>query len=601
TAITFTNRAADEMRERLQAMPGIETGPCFIGTFHAFCLKLLRKLDSSLTVVSEEQRDRNIQRMFPAEPPGRLQEIRQGIVSSYRHQGNVAGSGNCGPEKDPGVEAYLQELRLKHGIDLDGVIPRAVSLLRADNEFLEQTRAGTRHLFIDEFQDLNADQYELVRLLGQSCSVFAIGDPDQAIYGFRGSSPEFFHRFISEFGAETVSLARNYRSAANILKAAGAVIANNHHPGTGFSANLVAEQSEPGAIELYRTVSARAEAEFVVQRIEELMGGISHFSIDSGRGGQENSGVGKSFRDFAVLYRLSQQAEALREALERRGIPFQVVNIRPFFMRRDIKPLYYWMQAATGSPPDGVATGVYLGILAAFPGIGSHTLAVLENRLPLGACPDFFTRAAAVKLPQAVLTRIRDVEEQLQVFREAAADEGIASPAGAVMDYLRLNRQSDAALRFLGLAGSFGNDLQGFAAHLRKNETATVYDEKAEAVSLMTLHGAKGLEFPVVFITGMEEGFFPGDSGKQPAGNVGATHDDARTIEEERRLFYVGMTRAQNVLVLTSAATRKIFGSYSNRPVSPFIAEIPASLYRQREQAASRKRKKSGQQMKLFS
>lgn len=600
TAITFTNRAADEMRERLQAIPGINTDSCFIGTFHAFCLKLLRQLDSSLTVVSEEQQARNIKKMFPSELPGRLYEIRQGITSSYHHPEPSPGSGDDSSKTDPCVHAYLQELRLKHGIDLDGVIPRTVSLLMADSEFLEQTRSGTRHLFIDEFQDLNENQYELVRLLGQSCAVFAIGDPDQAIYGFRGSSPQFFHRFISEFGAETVSLSRNYRSASNILMAAGAVIANNHPLETGYSAKIIAEHSESGAIELYRAVSARAEAEFVVQRIEELMGGISHFSIDSGRGGKESSDVGRSFKDFAVLYRMSQQAETLREALERRGIPFQVVNVTPFFMHRDIKPLYYWIQAAAGLPTEGVAARIYLGILGAFPGIGSHTLSVLENRLPLGACPDFFNRAAEVKLPQAVLAKIRDVEEQLESFREAAATKGIAQPAGTVMDYLRLNRHSDAASRFLKLAGSFGTDLQGFATHLRKNETATVYDEKAEAVSLITLHGAKGLEFPVVFITGMEEGLFPGDLKKTSPGNDRATHSDALAIEEERRLFYVGMTRARNVLVLTSAGTRKIFGSYRSRAISPFIAEIPASLYRQLEQAASRKRKKEVKQMKLF-
>ena len=178
-----------------------------------------------------------------------------------------------------------------------------------------------------------------MRILAQKSSVFAIGDPDQAIYGFRGSSPEFFHLFINEFNAETISLVRNYRSATRILEAAAAVIAHNHGTETKHSAKLIPEHAEPGAFEIYQAVSPQAEAEFIVQRIEELMGGISHFSINSGRGSKDEYTAARSFKDFAILYRLSQQAENLRQALERRGIPFQIVNVRPFFMHRDIRPL----------------------------------------------------------------------------------------------------------------------------------------------------------------------------------------------------------------------------------------------------------------------
>ncbi len=469
-----------------------------------------------------------------------------------------------------------------------------VARLATDASFLKSTAQAAEYLFVDEFQDLNRCQYELVRILARTSSVFAIGDPDQAIYGFRGSSPEFFRRFIAESGAETLYLVRNYRSARNILAAAAAVIANNHVPAAEPWAELIPENSEPGGIELHQAASPQAEAEYIVQRIEELMGGISHFSIDSGRGGESESAGAAGFRDFAILYRLTQQAESLREALERRGIPFQMVNVRPFFMHMDIRPLYYWIRAAADAEPGGVETGVYLQLLRTFPGIGEHTLALLENRLPLGGCPDFFTMTAVINLPKAARERIEEVQQQLAVFRKETSVQGISGSAGGIMEFLRINAKTADANRFLELAGLFGTDLQGFAAYLRKNETATVYDARAEAVALMTMHAAKGLEFPFVFITGMEEGVFPCEL------DLGGKDDGPASVQEERRLFYVGMTRAEKRLILTSAATRQIFGSFSNRPVSPFVAEIPPALCEQRETRKLKKKKTAAKQMKLF-
>jgi superfamily I DNA/RNA helicase len=587
------------MSERLASLPGLDTNKLFVGTFHAFCLQLLRENDKELTVVADHQRDKIIKRLFHALPPEDFREILQDVESHYQHIATGAGE-NVAREITPRASAYLRELDKRHGIDLSGVIPQVVFRLKNDRDLPHKTQAAIKYLFIDEFQDLNRAQFELVRLLAPKCSVFAIGDPDQAIYGFRGSNPEFFHRFISEFGAETISLTRNYRSAEKILKAAAAVIANNHSSETKHSSSLMPVNTEPGSIELYQAVSPQAEAEFIVQRIEELMGGISHFSIDSGRGSPGNSEDVRSFMDFAILYRLSQQAEYLREALERRGIPFQIVNARPFFMHRDIRPLYYWIRTAAESGQNDVETEVYLQLLRSFPGVGENTLALLENQLPLGECPDFFIRATEMKMPKAVRNRIKDVQQNLLTFRNEVAQRGLSGPATTIMQYLRVNCKTADAKRFLELAGSFGSDLQEFGAYLKKNESATVYDEKAEAVSLMTLHGAKGLEFPVVFITGMEEGIFPCRLLQ------GEKEDDKNyftaptSVHEERRLFYVGMTRAQHTLILTSAATRPIFGSYQNRPVSQFIAEIPALLYEQIAQKKPRKKKTASKQMKLF-
>lgn len=598
TAITFTNRAADEMRRRLGSVPGIDVSTLFIGTFHAYCLQLLREDDESLTVIAEDQRQKIITRLFHTLAPPAHQEITQGIESYYRHITTgeeymvEAGVG-------PRVDAYLEELDNRHGIDLSGVIAQLVCRLKTDNIFLRKTCAAVNYLFIDEFQDLNRSQFELVRLLANESSVFAIGDPDQAIYGFRGSSPEFFHLFIEEFKAQTLSLVKNYRSATKILEAAAAVITANHGPEAKHFAKLIPAHSDPGAIILQQTVSPQAEAEFIVHRIEELMGGISHFSIDSGRGGEKIDGGGRSFKDFAILYRLSQQAAPLREALERRGIPFQIVNVRPFFMHSTIRPLYYWVRAAAQSPGEEVATGIYLQMLRTFPGVGENSLALLENKLPLGECPDFFVQAAAMNLPRAVLDKVKDVQQKMEVFKIEVAAQGLSGPLFSMMDYLRINAKKEDAQRFIEFAGSFGKDLRGFAAYLKKNESATVYDEKAEAVALLTVHGAKGLEFPIVFITGMEEGIFPCELPRNKR-EVEATLAHPTSRQEERRLFYVGMTRAQDVLILTSAAARPIFGSFRNRPLSSFVRDIPASLCEQVVGRKTKKKKTAVKQMKLF-
>ncbi|MBW2484393.1 MAG: UvrD-helicase domain-containing protein, partial [Deltaproteobacteria bacterium] len=358
TAITFTNRAAEEMRERLSSLTGVGLEELFIGTFHAFCLQLLRQQDKELVVVGEEQRDKILKRLFHSLSSEELQLIKQEIVSYYDNI-SIKKEENIDQEIQPRVQAYLKELDKRNGIDLSGLIPQVVFRLNNNRDFFLETTAGLKYLFIDEFQDLNRNQYELVRLLAQKSSVFAIGDPDQAIYGFRGSSPEYFHLFIHEFGAATIFLIRNYRSARKILEAAASVIGKNHDPETEYATKLITDiQDESGTIELSKAASPQAEAEFIVQRIEELMGGISHFSINSGRSEESGKEGERSFKDFAVLYRLSQQAESIREALERRGIPCQVINVRPFFMHNEIKPLYYWIRAAAVSGQDNIETEV---------------------------------------------------------------------------------------------------------------------------------------------------------------------------------------------------------------------------------------------------
>jgi uncharacterized protein (TIGR00375 family) len=596
TAITFTNRAAEEMKERLAGIEGLDGGNLFIGTFHSFCLDLLRSDGQDLTVIDEVGRNKIISQLLPKLSSTDFDDIHNRIELYYQAQASDLCQ-DTEQEIDGPVNIYIQELKERHGIDLSGIISQVIHKLRTEDNFLRKVNSSSKYLFIDEFQDLNRAQFELVRILAANNSVFAIGDTDQAIYGFRGSSPEFFYHFIDEFEAETITLGKNYRSAKNILQAATAVIANNYETENSPS-KLMAEHSDSGTIEFYQAPSSQAEAEYVVRRIEEFMGGISHFSINSGRVAESTDKTERSFRDFAVLYRLTQQAQHLREALERRGIPFQIVNVKPFFMHREIRPLYYWLRAA-GSESETAEAEVYFELLRTFPGVGQSTLALLEKQLPYGGFTDFFTLSAELSLPKALNDSINDLQRNLQEFRENVTENGLSGPITESMNYLRVNNNSDDAKRFLELAGSFGSDLFGFVHYLHRNETATVYDEEAEAVSLMTMHGAKGLEFPVVFITGMEEGIFPCQLHTKEKG-VDADVKAATSVQEERRLFYVGVTRAQNSLVLTSSVTRPIFGSYKSRQVSQFVNEIPQTICQKIKQDRPRKKKPGAKQMKLF-
>ena len=238
----------------------------------------------------------------------------------------------------------------------------------------------------------------------------------------------------------------------------------------------------------------------------------------------------------------------------------------------------------------------YLSLLQTLPGIGDSSLDVLEKVLPFGGVADFFSLVQTVDIPKAVRNIIDDVREKLQEFRKQVAEMGLRQSVLETMRYLRVNSNSVEAKRFLDLAGSFGADLDVFAKHLHSNVGGTVYDDKAEAVSLMSLHAAKGLEFPTVFITGLEDGILPCDL----TGEGDTASGFTTMLAEERRLFYVGMTRAQDSLILSYAATRSIYGHYSNRPPSRFLKDIPKDLVTEIEQDKPRRKKSHSKQMKLF-
>ena len=578
-AITFTNRAAAEIRERLQRELGAASEQVLIGTFHHFCLHWLRRQEPQLAVVGPEERERLLKLLHPELSAGQRHRLSEAIS---RYAENLASGRPLAA--DPEIAAYLAALEAQKAVDMDLIVPRLVARLRRETAFCREVRQATRHLLVDEFQDVNQSQFELVQLLAESAELFAIGDPDQAIYGFRGSDLRFFRELAAQPATKVLALRDNYRSAPVILAAAGAVIGHNRQQA---GVELRPHRDDPGIIEYYQAPTPAAEAEFLVQRLEELMGGVSSFSHYSGRGGEETAA--RSFGDFAILCRLSRQSEEIAHALARRGLPYQLVGSTPFFMLPPLRPLALMLRLATGALP----TAEFLELLASRPGVGAQSLARLETALPLGShtLAEIEPHLAGPTLSRPLRAALAYLKNTIHDFSRTATANGIGPALQNLAPDLGLALDLPESKRFLDLAHAFGRDLAAFSRHLSEQAKSTIYDERPGRVALMTIHAAKGLEFPVVFIPGLEEGVLPA---------IPRTPQAEAELEEERRLFYVAMTRAREILLLSGASRRSLPGSTpAGRQPSRFLGEIPPRLLHQIK-PRSRPRQAAATQLKLF-
>ncbi|MFZ5774420.1 MAG: UvrD-helicase domain-containing protein [Thermodesulfobacteriota bacterium] len=568
-AITFTNRAASEMQARLTRETGTEI---WVGTFHRFCLEWLRRDDPELLVLGEEERELHLRHALP--------ELGRGDLHVLRRQLTLHADGlNRGTIQEvfaaaPPLASYLNSLAPHHVVDLDLVIPLFVERLRGDAALRARVAAEVGWLLVDEFQDLNHAQYELVLLLAEQASIFAIGDPNQAIYGFRGSDLAFFSRFRERAEVTCHQLVRNYRSTPPIVEAASAVIRRNPQAG---DCQLLAKLPGDQPCEWHPVASPQEEGERIARLIEEEMGGLANLSAAS----LDQRLANRGFADFAVLCRLTQVAEPIAEALKRRGIPCQMVGATPFYQR---PPLRSALRLILSAAPE--ASLADLLALCKDGGVAAGALASLEQRLPLKGA-DLLDQALALPLHTPEEQAIRHPLETASAFRHQARD-GIRPALASAMTTLSIDPATEEARRFLDLAGIFGGDLDAFVAHLRENGQATVYDARAEAVAIMTMHAAKGLEFPVVFLAGIEEEVIPC--------TIATLTPD---VAEERRLFYVAMTRARERLVITSAASRTVFNRMAAHRPSRFIQEIPSSLLARIDRPEPRTRP-ANRQMRLF-
>lgn len=516
-AITFTNKAAEEMQERLNPYSPDAKEKVFVGTFHRFCLVLLRKhiaetdLPKEFSIATEGDLTKAAGQLWPGSTKRECQE-RLEAVARWKTQ--------CFAQETPeDVLAYNRILRADHLLDYEDLLLEALRLLRAKSE-------GERRypfVFVDEYQDINALQHALLKeFVRKGALLTAIGDPNQAIYGFRGAGPSYFRNFTHDFpGAGVLFLSDNYRSAPNLLKASDQIMAKAE---SFFVPQLTAKIYTQGRLTVYEAPTDKAEAEYVVHKIEEMVGGTSLFSHDSGRVDTAQPGE-RTFKDIAILYRLNAQRHLLEEALARHGIPCQTCDGRPFVELPPIPELTALLKALRG-------TGTLQEVIGKFLRTAAGEKIFKDNRL----------------------SRQKNVERFLRMAERFTAVEEF-------LDYLALQRPEDAV------------------------------DLRAEYVRLMTLHASKGLEFPVVFITGCEENLLPLNLDKRPC-----------DPQEERRLFYVGMTRAKEVLFLTHARRRHLWGRPLSSPPSPYLEDIEHQLkeYAQAQPRRPQKQKSPSAQMEFF-
>ncbi|GAA2793465.1 UvrD-helicase domain-containing protein [Saccharopolyspora taberi] len=509
-AITFTRRAAEEMTERLHALAGTAAAGATVATFHSFGLQLLRDHHGKAGLAAD----------FGLADAACQHEILTGIAGDERSarklRTELSHARRTG-EHAPALADYTAALRERNLVDFDDLVVLAVELLESDDELRAACRRRYRWVTVDEYQDVDDTQYRLLRQLApEDANLTAIGDPDQAIYSFRGADVGFFLRFQQDWPqAPVVALTRNYRSGKHILD--GAVTAIRPSTLVADRALLAAGDRAAHRIAVHEAADERAEAAFVARSIDQLLGGASFHSLDSGRvDGDGHGGIG--FADIAVLYRTDSQSHAVLDELTRCGFPVQKRSHDPLSARPGVDDLM-------------------------------RELALTSQR------------------SGTVAQRVRWAADAVLATMPTAEEERI-----------------NGAVEVLApLAHRCGDDLDRFRREILLGAEVDTLDPRADAVSLLTLHAAKGLEFPVVFLVGCEDGLLP----LRWPGTT-ASDDD---IAEERRLFFVGMTRAQDHLFLTRAARRTRHGREQDRTPSPFLSGLGADVAEHVRHSAPRRPK----------
>lgn len=574
-AVTFTNKAAEEMRRRVRALLATPSSDPAIHTFHALCLRLLRRfgedvgLGPGFTVYGEDDR-RSLLRRVCREldlserefPLSRL----SAAVSAKKNQAFSTSTAGPDPFRQAVVavaERYQRMLESSSGVDFDDLLLRGLELLECSGRTRGFAARRFQHVLVDEYQDTNRIQYRLLRLLAPHGNVFVVGDEDQSIYNFRGADLRNILDFEREFPrARVVKLEVNYRSTGAILRAAGGVIRNNRER---KGKNLVPSIEEGERLLLREAEDDRAEAAEVAETISELR--------------RDSDGP-----RVAVLVRTHAQTRLLEEELVRRNIPHQVVGGLRFYERREIKDALGYLRLVLNRGDDGS----FVRVVNVPPrGVGAATLALIEHR---AAETNASLWDASVdllggdELPGRARLGLRGLVDLV---------EGLTSrlPPAAPSRALRMVLEASGLLAALAAEGEPSardrkenlDQLVASAAEYEQQERAPTLAGFLDAASLltdadsiqtplpcllMTIHAAKGLEFDAVFLPGLEEGLFP---------HVRATGDQ-RALEEERRLFYVALTRARKRLFLSYARARRSSYQMSSRPPSRFLAEIPPEV-----------------------
>jgi len=587
-AITFTNKAANEMRERLEGLLG-DTRGLWVLTFHAACGRILRReaprlgyrtnftiYDQAdqirLTKACLEELERDPKRFVPRGIHAQISAAKNQLVTPDEYRARV--SSFYDQTVADVYELYQRRLFASNAVDFDDLLMLTVDVLERFPEALDRWQKAFRYVLVDEYQDTNHAQYRLLQLLaGEHRNVAAVGDPDQSIYAFRGADIRNIMEFERDFGeTRTVALEQNYRSTNTILESANAVIENNRER---KPKNLWSELGEGEPVRVIEVEDEHAEARFVAAEIAMLV--------------EE----GYSSSEVAVFYRTNAQSRVLEDVLVRQGIAYQVIGGPRFYERAEVKDVIAYLQAID-NPYDAVS----LQRIANRPrrGIGDSSLARLQtyasnHGISLWESLEFAEEAGVGAAPLKAVAAFRTL---LQSLQSGALELEVSELVQRVLDRsgyleaLEAERTIEAQGRIenlqelVGVAQEYQQtaaepSLSAFLQEISLYSDQDAIRGEQSLVTLMTLHNAKGLEFRAVFMIGMEEGIFPHSRSLEE-----------NSLEEERRLAYVGMTRAKERLVLTHASARSLWGNRSYNLPSRFLDELPADrIERERLQPAS--------------
>lgn len=559
-ALTFTNRAAREMRTRVRTLSGNDSMVA-IGTFHWVGHAILRRYSDHLGI------SREFRLLTPREARRVLRQVLGEFANQYRVSDVAAAltAGKNGGDLATEArryrvplaqlqvfgEAYEREMRRLVALDLDDLLAKTATLLRDDAAVRERCRSRYDEILVDEYQDTNAVQREILRALAPlGRTVVVVGDEDQAIYGWRGADASTMERFLDDFpGAETVKLEETYRSTKHILRAASRVVEHN----SGRIGKRLRTSNPAGKRPLcFAAGDEVEEAEWIASEIEH-----------------ERSRQQRGWEDFAVLYRVNAQSRAIEDAFLRHGIPYHVSSGYRFYERPEIRRVLSYLRLAVNESDDEAA----LALLEEIPGMGPRRLAAVRAEAGDGALIRYLALNQPAGIPAPVVTRLRSVVASVAGVRSLrlsslsmVVDAAIAEVAAGLEDMAPLERET--VLENLNELRSVVAELAGTRGTVReflaRFALAGGSEDDGEGVHLMSLHAAKGLEFDVVFLAGLEEGLLPHRR----------SLDAPSEVEEERRLCYVGMTRAREMLYLSYAHARLLGGQFQVGQVSRFVGEM---------------------------
>ena len=582
-AITFTNKAAGELKERICSAVPEGGADIWAATFHSTCARILRRYgdrlgySSHFTVYATDDQKRLMKEIVKQlNIDEKILPVKSVLSEISKAKDKMQTPAEMLREADhdyrkqsiaKAYEIYQKRLQTADAMDFDDLLCKAVELFRQNPEILGYYQNQFKYIMVDEYQDTNRVQYEFVRMLAEKHgNICVVGDDDQSIYKFRGATIENILSFENTFkGAQIIRLEQNYRSTKTILSAANEVISNNT---VRKGKTLWTENAEGEKIELHTCEDERDEAAFIARTI---MDGVAD---------------GRRYADYAILYRTNAQSNAIEQALSRSGVPHRIIGGHRFYDREEIRDMIAYLQVIN-NPHDDVRLRRIINVPKR--GIGGRTLEIAaeigtglgESIYTIikdaGSYPQLSRSAAKLKSFVALIDGLIEAEE--------SGDYSIAELYNLILEhtnyeaYLRHEKENadvrienieELSSNIIKFEEDYGEeaDLSGFLEEISLMTDIDNYDAEADTCVMMTLHSAKGLEFPVVFITGMEDGLFPSIASMMNPEEIG----------EERRLAYVGITRAKEKLYLTKTRTRMLFGSTTYNKESCFVSEIPDEL-----------------------